>query len=126
MRPRCKNRQPSESAGKNKGKVEGRGGGRDCSLTLCISIRWGRGKEVMGNFLGYDLLWCTMFSFEKGRSAFKKKNRPIHTSLTNLVFHLSQVYVGWLSRVPRGISWLTTPINSEVPTPRFQRTSKKI
>ena len=52
---------------------EGRGGGRDCSLTLCISIRWGRGKEVMGNFLGYDLLWCTMFSFEKGRSAFKKK-----------------------------------------------------
>ena len=92
---------------------EGEGGsGRDCSLTLCISVRWGRGKEVMGNFPGYDLLWCTMFSFD--------------TSLTNLVFHLSQVYVGWLSRVPRGISWLTTPINSEVPTPRFQRTSKKI
>ena len=80
---------------------------------------------MMGNFPGYDLLWGTMFSFEKGSSALKK-NRSIHTSLTNLVFHLSQVYVGWLSRVPRGISWLTTPINSEVPTPRFQRTSKKI
>ena len=33
------------------GEGEGRGCGRDCSLTLCISVRWGRGKEVMGNFL---------------------------------------------------------------------------
>ena len=25
------------------GEGEGRGSGRDCSLTLCISVRWGRG-----------------------------------------------------------------------------------
>ena len=62
------------------GEGEGRGSGRDCSLTLCISVRWGRGKEVMGNFPGYDLLWCTMFSFEKGSSALKKKSFYPHIS----------------------------------------------
>ena len=62
------------------GEGEGRGCGRDCSLTLCISVRWGRGKEVMGNFPGYDLLWCTMFSFEKSSSALKKKSSYPHIS----------------------------------------------
>ena len=62
------------------GGGEGRGRGRDCSLTLCISVRWGRGKEVMGNFLGYDLSWCTMFSFEKDSSALKKKSSYPHIS----------------------------------------------
>ena len=61
------------------GEGEG-GGGRDCSLTLCIFVRWGRGKEVMGNFPGYDLLWGTMFSFEKGSSALKKKSFYPHIS----------------------------------------------
>ena len=41
MRPRCKNRQPSESAGKNKGKVEGGGEGTKLRLVSALYLlRW--------------------------------------------------------------------------------------
>ena len=107
-----------------KGRGEG-GGGRDSSLTLCISVRWGRGKEVMGNFLGYDLLWCTMFSFEKGSSALKKKSSYPHISHQ---FSLPSVasLCGLAQQGSTGYFLVRTPINPEGPTPRFQRTSKKI
>ena len=38
MRPRCKNRQPSESAGKNKGKVEGVGVGNQVEIGFSIIL----------------------------------------------------------------------------------------
>ena len=38
MRPRCKNKQPSESAGKNKGKVEGGGGGNQVEIGFSVLL----------------------------------------------------------------------------------------
>lgn len=60
----------------------GRGGGRGEGLFtyFVYFCKVGEGEEVMGNFPGYDLLWCTMFSFEKGRSALKKKSFYPHIS----------------------------------------------
>lgn len=57
---------------------EGRGKGLfTCFVYFCKVGNW---KEVMGNFPGYDLLWDTMFSFERSSSALKKKSFYPHIS----------------------------------------------
>ena len=40
MRPHSKNKQPSENAGKYKGKVEGGGGGEGFKLRLVSAFYW--------------------------------------------------------------------------------------